>query len=58
MQGVRRNAASMAIVAGVGAVFGVMVHFSGLGAAEQEPPATPSYVGYADAAPGQASLPR
>lgn len=48
VQGVRRNAASVAVVAGVGAVFGLMLHFSGLGAPEQEPSHAVSYVGVVD----------
>ena len=45
VQGVRRNATSMAIVAGIGAAFGLMLHFSGLGAPMSDTPPTPSYVG-------------
>lgn len=51
VQGVRRNAASMAIVVGVGAVFGMMLHFSGLGAPEPEAPPAPTYVGASADAP-------
>ena len=45
VQGVRRNATSMAIVAGIGAAFGLMLHFSGLGAPMPDTPPTPTYVG-------------
>ncbi|WJY99826.1 hypothetical protein CHAN_06035 [Corynebacterium hansenii] len=45
VQGVRRNAVSLAIVAGVGAVFGLMLHFSGLGAPTPDAPPAPTYVG-------------
>lgn len=45
VQGVRRNAASMAIVAGIGAAFGLMLHFSGLGAPMPDAPPVPTYVG-------------
>ena len=45
VQGVRRDAASMAIVAGIGAAFGLMLHFSGLGAPNPDTPSTPTYVG-------------
>lgn len=44
VQGVRRDAASMAIVAGIGAAFGLMLHFSGLGAPIPDTPSTPTYV--------------
>ena len=49
VQGVRRNRASVAVVAGVGAVFGFMLHFSGLGAPAPDAPPAPTYVGAADA---------
>ena len=49
VQGVRRNRASVAVVAGVGAVFGLMLHFSGLGAPAPDAPPAPTYVGAADA---------
>ena len=49
VQGVRRNRTSVAVVAGVGAVFGLMLHFSGLGAPAPDAPPTPTYVGAADA---------
>ena len=45
VQGVRRNAASVAIVAGIGAVFGLMLHISGQGAPAPDTPPTPTYVG-------------
>ena len=45
VQGVHRNATSMAIVAGIGAAFGLMLHFSGLGAPMPDTPPTPTYVG-------------
>ena len=37
------------VVAGVGAVFGLMLHFSGLGAPAPDAPPAPTYVGAADA---------
>lgn len=49
VQGVRRNRTSVAVVAGVGAVFGLMLHFSGLGAPAPDAPPAPTYVGAADA---------
>ena len=49
VQGVRRNRTSVAVVAGVGAVFGLMLHFSGLGAPAPDALPAPTYVGAADA---------
>lgn len=49
VQGVRRNRTSVAVVAGVGAVFGLMLHFSGLGAPAPDAPPASTYVGAADA---------
>lgn len=48
VQGVRRTAASMTAVAGLGAMFGLMLHFAGLGAPTPEAPPEPTYVGAAD----------
>ncbi|MFD5867123.1 hypothetical protein ACFWGD_00725 [Corynebacterium sp. NPDC060344] len=43
----RRTRTSMAVVAGVGAVFGLMLHFSGMGAPAPETAPAPTYVGAA-----------